>query len=575
MQHVDDFSRPLGGWLSGWLWNAVVSWSPVAKNLVFAGPASGSNAVPTFRAVVAADLLTLDAFTAPVGDVSFNSHKATNVLDPTAAQDAATKNYVDNAVQALAPKNDVAAATTTGLAAYTYNNVATPPSGVGATITLTVAAVLVLDGYTPALNDRLLIKNETAGNAPYNGIYSLTTIGVLGVTQAVLTRTTDFDQPGDGINGAVVAVLNGTVNAHTLWMCTVAGSITFGTSNITFSQFTGTTYTADGTTLTLTGTTFSIYASYVGQTSITTLGTIATGTWNATTIAIAHGGTSVTSVTTAPTASAWAGWDANSNLSANSMIEGYATTATAAATTTLTVGSAQKQFFTGSTTQNCKLPVSSTMAQGQTFTIVNLSSGVVTIQSSGANTVQAMAANSICVVTCTGTGHTTAADWTVQYGLLTAGSGTVTSIATAGLASGGTITSTGTITVTAAVKSDQTTGTSTSVAVVPNVQQNHASACKAWVRFNMIADTVQDSYNVTSITDNGVGKFTVNITTAFADANYCCVGQATSAGGQTNIFNAPYSSAFTTSAATGCVIAASGSAFEDCDNVHCAFFGPQ
>lgn len=219
--------------------------------------ASGQMKILQVTSAVVDSSIIIAAGTNPfTGDQSLGSHKLTSVTDPVSAQDAATKNYVDLAVAALAAKNECQAATTVALAASTYNNVATPPSGVGATITLTVAAVLILDGYTPALGDRLLIKNQAS--AFQNGIYTLTTVGVLGVTQAVLTRGTDFDHPGDGINGALVYVLSGTANSNTLWTCTTVGSITFGTTNINWSQFTGTTYTADETTLHLTGTVFSI-----------------------------------------------------------------------------------------------------------------------------------------------------------------------------------------------------------------------------------------------------------------------------------------------------------------------------
>jgi hypothetical protein len=108
-------------------------------------------------------------------------------------------------------------------------------------------------------------------------------------------------------------------------------------------------------------------------------------------------------------------WDANSNLSANSVIEGYATTATAAGTTTLTVGSAQQQYFTGVTTQTVVLPVTSTLVLGQSYTIVNNSTGIVTVQSSGANTIVAMAPSSQLVVTVILTSGTTAASWSTQY----------------------------------------------------------------------------------------------------------------------------------------------------------------
>ena len=63
-------------------------------------------------------------------------------------------------------------------------------------------------------------------------------------------------------------------------------------------------------------------------------------------LAIVNGGTGVNAVTIAPTATAFAGWDANKNLSTNNLLNGYTTTATAAGTTTLTVGSTYLQYFT-------------------------------------------------------------------------------------------------------------------------------------------------------------------------------------------------------------------------------------
>jgi hypothetical protein len=108
--------------------------------------------------------------------------------------------------------------------------------------------------------------------------------------------------------------------------------------------------------------------------------------------------------------------DTSGNSYFNSSISGYATTATAAGTTVLTVASAQQQFFTGSTTQTVTMPVTSTLVLGQTFTIVNNSSGVVTVQSSGANTIQAMAANTQIVLTVLSLVSTAAAGWNAVYG---------------------------------------------------------------------------------------------------------------------------------------------------------------
>lgn len=80
----------------------------------------------------------------------------------------------------------------------------------------------------------------------------------------------------------------------------------------------------------------------------------------------------------------------------------------------------------------------------------------------------------------------------------------------------------------AAAKSDQTTATSTAVAVTPAVQQNHDSALKAWVKFTGSTGAILAGYNVSSITRNATGDYTVNFTTAFASSDY--FGMAIGAG---------------------------------------------
>lgn len=102
--------------------------------------------------------------------------------------------------------------------------------------------------------------------------------------------------------------------------------------------------------------------------------------------------------------------DANANLSADRFIPGFATTATAAGTTTLTVNSVELQVFTGSTTQTVALPTTSVVA-GTRFMIVNNSTGVVTVQSSGANTIATVSpGNRVTVISVVAT-PTTAAHW--------------------------------------------------------------------------------------------------------------------------------------------------------------------
>lgn len=120
-------------------------------------------------------------------------------------------------------------------------------------------------------------------------------------------------------------------------------------------------------------------------------------------------------VASAATPSTLVARDANGNISGNSFLDGYTTTVTAAGTTTLTVGSTEIQFFTGTTTQTVVLPVTSTLVLGYQLILYNNSTGVVTVNSSGANLVQTMAANSSAIVTCILTSGTTAASWSVNY----------------------------------------------------------------------------------------------------------------------------------------------------------------
>lgn len=122
-----------------------------------------------------------------------------------------------------------------------------------------------------------------------------------------------------------------------------------------------------------------------------------------------------TGVATAATASTLALRDSNANLSATNLLEGYTTTATAAATTTLTVASTYLQVFTGSTTQTVTMPVASTLVLGQQWLIVNLSTGAVTVQSSGSNSIVVLAGGTSALLTCILASGTGTASWSASY----------------------------------------------------------------------------------------------------------------------------------------------------------------
>jgi hypothetical protein len=164
------------------------------------------------------------------------------------------------------------------------------------------------------------------------------------------------------------------------------------------------------------------------------------------------------------------------------------------------------------------------------------------------------------------------------HGTITVANTGVTSVATAGLATGGAITTTGTVTVTAAVQSDQETGTSTAVAVVPGVQQYHPSACKAWGNLNGTGTiSLRASYNLDACTDNGVGDYTFNITTDFSSANYgfsAVAGRGSSAATGLLVL-APDGGANPTAGAFRLFTLSAAFAVQDAQFVGICFFGDQ
>jgi hypothetical protein len=203
--------------------------------------------------------ITLGTTTIALGGTSLTPAGLTSVTvtqDPSSALQLATKQYVDGLVSTgLAYHQPVQVATTQSLAAQTggtvtYNN---GSSGVGATITLSVP-LLILDGYTLLNTNRILVKNEV--NQAYNGVYTYATGGT------VLTRSTDTNSYGPGTSqlseGDYFFTQNGTVNAGNSYVCSTIGTITFGTTAITFAQFSTSQIYTGGTGITVAGTVISI-----------------------------------------------------------------------------------------------------------------------------------------------------------------------------------------------------------------------------------------------------------------------------------------------------------------------------
>ena len=225
-----------------------ISAAYVSGNLV-GSVTSSSITGPSVTITATSGQILLSAF----ANVNVNNGYINNLATPVQAADAATKGYVDSVASGLDPKASVTAATAAALPSYTYNN---GNAGVGATITASSPGALTLDGVSVATNDRVLIKNETAGNAPFNGIYVATDAGNVSAV-FVLTRSTDFDT-SNAVASAFTFVETGNTQSDTGWVCTTNAPVSFGFTPITWTQFSGAgTYTA-GTGLQLNGSQFSI-----------------------------------------------------------------------------------------------------------------------------------------------------------------------------------------------------------------------------------------------------------------------------------------------------------------------------
>lgn len=196
--------------------------------------------------------------------------------DPVTALGAATKQYVDSLAAGLSPRTSCIVASTAALT-VTYAN---GTSGVGATLTNAGAqAALVLDGVTMAVNDRVLVKDQAS--TLQNGIYTVTNIGS-GVTNWVLTRATDFDQaaPNEIVEGAYTVISEGTVNAANLFVETGQGPFTIGTTPIVFSAFNSAANINVTAPLAKTGNTLSLttpLAATYGGTGVSNANTITLG----------------------------------------------------------------------------------------------------------------------------------------------------------------------------------------------------------------------------------------------------------------------------------------------------------
>lgn len=210
------------------------------------------------------------------------------IATPTEAAHIATKGYVDAARQGLDVKQSVRAATTASV------NLATD-----------LEAGQLLDGVELAAGNRILVKDQGGPGVAHvdNGIYVVQASGAP-VRASDANGTADT---GELSPGTFTFVEEGAVNSDKGFVISTNGTIVVGSTAIAWTQFSGAGSFVAGDGLSQSGNTINvnvvadrtaitgdavdIASTYVGQSSITTLGTITTGTWAATDVAVEHGGT--------------------------------------------------------------------------------------------------------------------------------------------------------------------------------------------------------------------------------------------------------------------------------------------
>lgn len=166
--------------------------------------------------------------------IDAGSTQIINVADPTNSQDAATKNYVDAVEQSLDIKDSVKAATN------------------GSNIDLTSSSdPNPIDGVTLSDGDRVLLKDQTT--ASENGIYD----AVTAINPTSWVRSDDADEDSEVTSGLFVFVEEGTANSNRGFVLTTNDPITVGTTDLSFTQFSGAGQITAGTGLNKSGNTIN------------------------------------------------------------------------------------------------------------------------------------------------------------------------------------------------------------------------------------------------------------------------------------------------------------------------------
>ena len=188
-----------------------------SANAILAGPTSGSDAAPTFRSLVAADIPSIAHTKISDFDTGVQANRvdqlasATNPVSgvtPTADAHFAIKSYVDGVASGLDIKEAVR---------------------VGTTSNITLSGTQTIDGVSVVADNRVLVKNQST--ASQNGLY---------LCKASTWERTDDLATGADASSVFVFISEGSTQADQGFVCTTdKGSAVVGTNNLAFTQFSG------------------------------------------------------------------------------------------------------------------------------------------------------------------------------------------------------------------------------------------------------------------------------------------------------------------------------------------------
>lgn len=229
--------------------------------------------------------------------LNMNSNRITNLAAPINDNDVVNKAYVDSvSVSGLNPLSQVLLATTTILP---NSPIYSEPDDNNQLLTaLTLNVALVIDGITPSLNDRILVKDQL--DSKQNGIYIVFAQPVLPTDSWVLKRTIDFNQAQ--INTATIKsnsfvfVESGILNSNTSWLVKneilqIRPSVT--ASLIEFVKFSGSQNISGNDGISKSGNDLNIDTTA----RFTFSGTVPNRQLELNTVPVNYGGTGLTSLT--------------------------------------------------------------------------------------------------------------------------------------------------------------------------------------------------------------------------------------------------------------------------------------